>query len=124
MASSTLHAASATDGLRSLPNGGPLSQKNLVYEATLTGALTVDHTYPNMLKLDPGGAHRDVTLDAVGVSPGLLRWVVNAADAAENLVLKNAGGSTIATVNQNEEAIVFCDGDEWILFRVATIALS
>lgn len=95
-----------------------------VHEETLTGTLVLDEQYPNRLKLDPGGANRDVTLDAVATSAGLWYHIVNAADAAENLVLKNAGGSTIATINQNEEGIVWCDGSAWALFRVATIALS
>lgn len=98
--------------------------KYFVYEGTLSGTTALDETYPNRLKLDPGGASRDVTLDAVATSDGLWYHIVNAADAAENLVLKNAGGSTIATINQNEEAIVYCDGTSWRLFRVATIALS
>lgn len=91
---------------------------------TLTGTTVMSNAYPSLLKLDPGGASRDITLDPVATSAGMFRWFVNAADAAENLVLKNVGGSTIATINQNEEGIVFCDGTSWILFRVATIALS
>lgn len=95
-----------------------------VYAATLSGNLTLDYTYPNKLALDPGGAHRDVTLPAVGTSKGLEYFIANKADDAENLVIKNAGGSTIATANQNEAAIVYCDGATWALFAVVTIAIS
>ena len=91
---------------------------------TLAANLTLSMQYPNLLKLDPGGSARDVTLPAEEGNKGAWFHIVNAADAAENLVIKDDGGSTIATVNQNEEAIVFCTGSAWTLFRIATIALS
>lgn len=95
-----------------------------VYIATLTGNIALDATYPRLCKLDPGGSARDITLDPVAKAEGLVRVIVNAADAAENLVLKNVAGSTIATVNQNELAKVYCDGSTWALLYVQTIALS
>lgn len=95
-----------------------------VYIATLTGNIALDATYPRTLKLDPGGSARDVTLDAVATAEGLVRVVVNGADAAENLVCKNVGGSTIGTVNQNELGVFYCDGSTWALLYVQTIALS
>lgn len=98
--------------------------KDSLYVATLTGNLTLDDTYPGLLKLDPGGSSRDITLPAVATNEGVWLWFVNAADAAENLVVKNVGGDTIGTVNQNEEGIFYCTGAAWVLFRVATIALS
>ena len=52
------------------------------------------------------------------------RLIVNIADAAENLVVKNAGGSTIGTINQNEEGTFYCDGSAWYLCKIATIALT
>lgn len=96
------------------------------YAATLTGALTLDASYPSFLKLDPGGAHRDITLDAESaLNQGMCRHIVNSADAAENLVCKDADGNTICTINQNEEAILFVNtSNAWELFRVSTIALS
>lgn len=95
-----------------------------VYIATLTGNIALDATYPKTIKLDPGGNARDVTLDAVATAGGLVRVVVNGADAAENLVCKNVGGSTIGTVNQNELGVFYCDGSTWALLYVQTIALS
>ena len=85
-----------------------------------------------ILKLDPGGAHRDVTLPAEStVSPsGRMFWILNAADAAENLVLKDDGGATIATANQNESALVYNAGQSagvesaWVLVAVVAIALA
>lgn len=115
-----------------LPGGAPVQpygalrveQGRYVEIATLTGNITLDDTYPNVLKLDPGGSARDVTLPAVATSKYRTYDVINAADAAENLVVKNAGGSTIVTINQNERAVVWCDGSAWNLLYVATIALS
>ena len=95
------------------------------YSATLSGNLTVTVKHPMILKRDPGGASRDVTLEAEAGCPGRVRWIVNAADAGgENLVVKNDGGSTVATINQNESAVVYCDGTAWSLIAVVAIALS
>jgi hypothetical protein len=78
------------------------------------------------------GSNRDVTLPAEGdVSPaGQMHLIVNAADAAENLVIKDDGGATIATANQNEAALVYNAGvqgeteSSWVLVALFTIALS
>lgn len=92
---------------------------------TLDGTLTVDKTYPNIIKVDPGGANRDVTLDAESDAyEDLVRIIVNAADAAENLVCKDADGNTIATINQNEAALLVMKSNAWTLVFVFTIALS
>ena len=122
--STTNGKASAT----ALSNGrsGPILDKELVGVVTLAGNLSVTSQYRRILKLDPNGAHRDVTLSADAAQPGAYYRIVNAADAAENLVVKNAAGSTIGTVNQNEEGEFWYDpdSDAWILIRIATIALA
>ena len=41
---------------------------------------------------------------------GLVFHIVNAADNAENLVVKNAAAATKGTINQDEEGIFVCDG--------------
>ena len=46
------------------------------YSATLSGNLTVTVKHPMILKLDPGGASRDVTLEAEAGCPGRVRWIV------------------------------------------------
>ena len=57
-------------------------------------------------------------------------WIINAADAAENLVIKDDSGATIGTANQNESAVVYnagkSDGVEssWVLGAVGAIALA
>jgi hypothetical protein len=94
------------------------------HNATLAGALVMTISYPNFLRLDPGGAHRDVTLPAESLCDGVFYEFVNAADAAENLVIKDDGGSTIGTINQNEKATFRCNGTAWLLWCVQTIALT
>lgn len=107
--------------------GALLGLKGGVYSATLSGTATLDNTYPSILMLDPGGANRDVTLDTESTHDGLLRLIVNRADNAENLVFKETsgdGGSTIATANQNEAALLYCDGSSWTLVCIFTIVIS
>lgn len=101
-----------------------LAIKKGFYSATLSGNLTLDDTYPNVCKLDPGGSSRDITLDPIATSEGITRRFVNAADAAENLVVKNVATATIGTVNQNEEGEFYCDGSTWALVAIRSIALS
>ena len=98
------------------------------YRATLTGAVTVDKTYPAAIGLDPGGAHRDVTIDGTAAVDakihGLIRVIHNRADAAENLVIKDFAATTIATLNQNDLGIFYHDGvtggSGWVLVCVLT----
>ena len=85
-----------------------------------------------IVKLDPGGSARDVTLPAESsVGPqGQMFWIINAADGAENLVAKNVAGDTIGTANQNESVLVYNAGQSggvessWVLVAVVAIALS
>ena len=96
---------------------------------TLSGNLDLSaagaaFSLPAEAKLDPGGAHRDVTLELESTCPGLKRRIINGADAAENLVIKDDDG-TIATINQNEQGEFFCDPTSgWLLMCITTIALS
>lgn len=101
----------------------PFMLPELLGVVTLAAGLTLTAQYRNVLKLDPGGAHRDVLLPPE--QPGLWYLFVNGADAAENLVIKDdSGGTTVGTVNQNEAALVVCQGTTWYLVAVWTIALS
>lgn len=93
-------------------------------ESTATGDVTVDETYGNLIKIDPGGSARNVTLPAETGRTGVLYWIFNGADAAENLVVKDSGGTTKVTINQNESAIVYCTGSSYTLVAVVAIALS
>ena len=91
---------------------------------TLAGTLTLDEMSSTMLKLDPGGAGRNVQLPAG--KDGLVFYISNAADAAEALTVKDAAAATVATISQNEAAWLGCtaDGDNWIHLGIQTIALT
>jgi hypothetical protein len=88
------------------------------------GNLTLTADYPEILKIDPGGSARDVTLETPVCA--MRRRIINAADAAENLVVKDVSPATVATINQNEEAEFWYPGtgSAWSLICVKTIALS
>jgi len=86
--------------------------KGGVRSAALSGADTLDATSSWFQFLDPGGAHRDVTLPAE--VDGMSFWICNKADAAENLVIKDDAASTVVTINQNESAIVAYTGSAWV----------
>ncbi len=112
-------------GAHEIQSAKLVARKGQVYiPAALSGNVTLGDTYPNICKFDTGGAHRDVTLDALATSEGLYRRIVNGAGAAENLVVKNPAGSTIGTINQNEQGEFYCDGAAWYLIAITTIALS
>ena len=49
---------------------------------------------------------------------------MNAADAGENLVVKNVAGDTIGTINQNEQGEFIHEAGVWTLVAISTIALS
>lgn len=85
---------------------------------TLTGTTTLEVTSYRVQKLDPAGAHRNVVLPSISLSKGLSFDIVNKADAAENLVLKDENSNTIVTVGQGQVTAVFCDGFEWIAYPV------
>lgn len=93
-------------------------------DQTLTGNLVLASDDPQFQRIDPGGSARDVTLPAEGASEGLFFWILNTANAAENLVVKDDGGSTVVTISQNEAAVVVCDGSGWDHMGIITIALS
>jgi hypothetical protein len=81
---------------------------------TLTGTTTLTHGMPPALFLDPGGATRIILMPTEADSKGLMFLIVNKADAAEDLTVKDdANAVTIGTISQNEMAILVCDGTTW-----------
>lgn len=107
---------SFTDGLgKATPTSaldGAVYALDLAAEVTLSADLTLTKGYRQVLGLDPGGANRDVLLPPE--EHGLWYYIRNRADAAENLVVKeDSDTTTIATLNQNEAALFWCDGTTW-----------
>lgn len=91
--------------------------------ATLSGAYTIGALTPSQIYvLDPGGSARNVTLPSEEVDAFFL--IVNAADAAENLVIKASDGSTtVCTIGQNEAAVISCDGTTYTAAGLGTAAV-
>ncbi len=87
---------------------------------TLAATKTLTKRDGQFLKLDPGGANRDVVLPAVGRDDhGYFFFIGNAADNAEDLVVKNAADTSVATVNQNEAGVLYVDAaGAWQLWGV------
>lgn len=84
---------------------------------TLSGAKTLSASDPMVQSLDPGGAGRDVNLPAE--ENGLVFVIANRADAAEALTIKDDGGTSLATVNQDDVAYAISDGTGWMVFAAA-----
>ncbi len=80
---------------------------------TLSGNVTLVDTDGALQYMDANGANRDVTLPAVSTfnHPFV---IVNTSGAAYNLVVKNAGGSTIITVGQNQIGLLWSNGVNWV----------
>lgn len=83
-----------------------------VSSQTLGGNFTIDADAPTIQVFDPTAA-RDITMPAEETSKGLMFIIVNAADAAEDMTIKNDAAGTIGTVSQNEIGIFVCDGTAW-----------
>ena len=111
------------------PLTSPLQVKGGVGEATLTGAVILTARSSQMLRLDPGGANRNVDLpgpdEGIEDNNGLNYTILNTADAAENLVVRNPAGATVATVSQNERCTFVGVGAQvWAHMGITTIALT
>jgi hypothetical protein len=94
----------------------------LVASRTLSGNITLTNQSRNVQCIDPGGAGRDVTLPAL--EEGLFFLVVNKADAAETITVKDAAAATVVSLAQNTSGLVWCDGAAWYLAVKFTSALS
>jgi hypothetical protein len=107
----------------------PLRIKGGAGDDTLAADVTLSAKSSQWLRLDPGGASRNVDLPGVAEdledSDGAWFMILNTADAAEDLVVRNPAGATVATVSQNERALfVGTGGETWAHMGIETIALS
>ena len=97
---------------------------------TLAGNKTLSHSDAQIIGLNCGGDGRDVILPAP--RKGAWFWIFNQSTDADNLAVKQADGSTaLATINQNESGLFFCDADAaddandgWDLMGLITIAMG
>lgn len=79
---------------------------------TLSGDKTLSNTADMVQVLDPGGAGRNVDLPSD--EAGLTYLVVNTADAAETLTVRDDGDTTVASVAQNEAALFVNTGGGYV----------
>ncbi len=89
-----------------------------ILKQALGATWTIAVGMPQLQFLDPGGSGRTVLLPAEADSKGLFFELVNTADAAEDLTVKeDSGTTTIAVVGQGDSGLFFCDGTTWFSFR-------
>jgi hypothetical protein len=100
----------------------PVSHVGAFKTVTIAGDTTLTYRSASMLKIDPGGAGRNITLPAP--RPGGYFRITNAADADEGLVV-GYGGSTVGPrSDQNERCEFFVESGSWTFDCIETIALS
>ena len=84
---------------------------------TLSAALALAGTHEHVLRVDPGAANRDLTLDTAEQNKG--RWyIVRHVGAANSVVVKD-GASTIATLSTGDVGLFVCNGVDW--YAVGTL---
>jgi len=84
---------------------------------TLSGDKTVSTTDAYIQVLDPGGSGRNVDLPAD--EEGLRYYIVNTADSAETLTVRDADTNTVASVAQNEAVEVINTGNGYVTVKGA-----
>lgn len=91
-----------------------MAHKHLTLAETLTAARVLtaaEFAAYGVIDLDPGGAARNVDLPVATTLGGQQTIIRNSADAAETITLRlTGGGATVATIDQNESAVVLCHG--------------
>lgn len=84
---------------------------------SLSGNKTLASGDPMLQSLDPNGSNRDVNLPAEDDDVFVIG---NRADASgEDLVLKDDGGTTLVTLNQDDVALCVTDGTGWMILPAA-----
>lgn len=88
----------------------PIRRKGHLNIETLAANKTLVHKDSYFQVLDPSGADRDIVLPAE--LDGLAYHIRNSG-GANNLVVKNDGGSTVLSLAPSEAAVYACDGTTW-----------
>jgi hypothetical protein len=81
--------------------------------STISAGVTITQLDEQVLSYDGGGSHRDVTLPDVADCKGQMQWIKNHG-ATNDLVVKNAGGDTIGTVQEATAGLFMSNGVAWI----------
>lgn len=84
---------------------------------TLSGNKTLAASDAPFQNLDPDGSARTVTLPAE--AEGLWFIIGNRAGAANAITVNDDSGTTLCTVNQDDTAIIVCDGTGWMASAAA-----
>lgn len=84
---------------------------------TLSGNRTLTDADGAIQNLDPGGTSRDVELPAEANTNSMF-MIKNAADGAEDLVIKSDAPATIVTLKQGQSAFLFSDGTDWRFIKI------
>jgi hypothetical protein len=68
----------------------------------------------NILFVDPNGGAQDLLLPPEADCDGMFLYVVNTADGAEAIAVKDdSDTTTVVTVAQDKAALVVCNGTAW-----------
>lgn len=78
---------------------------------TLSAALSLAGMHEHVLRIDPNGSNRNVTLDNPEQNKG--RWyIIRHVGAADSVIVKD-GASTIATLSTGDVGLFVCNGSDW-----------
>ncbi len=89
----------------------PTAEVNSLDVRTLSGNITLSERDGRYHVLNNGGSARDVTFfAATPENKGRVDYVYNSGGGANNLVVKDSAGSTLATLAQNASAQFASDG--------------
>jgi len=107
----------------------PLQIAGSYGEETATGDIQMTAKSSQFLRIDPGGASRNVDLpgpdEGLADNNGRQYMIVNTADAAEDLTVRDPSGATVAVISQNERCSFIGTGAAaWQHLGIETIALS
>ena len=85
---------------------------------TLAGPRTLTQAEVDAAQIfsfEPDGAARNLILPAEADNAGVILFISNTANGAPEplTILDDASGYTVCTPDQNEDAIIFCDGVSW-----------
>lgn len=89
-----------------------LLEANQANTETLAATKTLTDTDAPIQYLDPGGAGRDVNLPAEAANNHAFT-IINTADAAETLTVKDDTPSTVLAIAQNQAGLYISDGTTW-----------